>query len=332
MALDGQVYSYPDWQFAVKTEANIGTALVTTMNLMNIDGPVTFTPGTVMITDIRSGTSGRAAGVADTLICPEGVWNEISFSAIMDTVINPVIMPLLTGTTIDTGPASHDIVYNYNPPELTHAAASAVNKTATLALIHPEAAKSIIIPGATLTSLTITGDIEEENGRFKMSGTFGSGYKPSYDQATPSSMTAYGATFLYLNQATTTTTIAGCANSVIKSLGITINNPSMRVGFQGANGDPQAIARSIPEVECLLDATIKVDANTASLHSTWDAGTTVANEVSDNATWASATNFGVKADYGKIIGVAENDSGAAYYDVSQKLFAHTSGDVIEVLI
>ena len=90
MALDGQVYSFPDWQFAVKVEANIGTALVTTMNLINIDGPVTFTPGTFMATEIRSGTTGRAAGIADTLICDKGVFNEVSFTGIWDNTVSAI--------------------------------------------------------------------------------------------------------------------------------------------------------------------------------------------------------------------------------------------------
>ena len=107
--------------------------------------------------------------------------------------------------------------------------------------------------------------------------------------------------------------------------------PSAWNGFQGANGDPEAISRSVPEIEVLIDGTVKVDSNTASFHKAMADGDTVATELSDNATWASATNFGVQATYGKIIGVAENDAGSAYYDVNLKCFASTSGSVIEFL-
>ena len=240
-------------------------------------------------------------------------------------------MPNVVTTAVSTSPASFDVAFDYNPPELAHAAASAATKTLTLAMVHPESGKSVLVPGSTLTSLTVSGDVEEENGRIKMSGTFGSGYLPTYDQATPSSMTAYGSTFLYITDMDTTKTFAGASNVVVKSLSLTINNPSKYVGFQGANGDPEAIARSIPEIEVLLDGTVKVDSNTASFHKAMADGDTVTNELSDNATWASATTFGIKADFGKIIGVAENDVGSAYYDVNQKLFASTSGDVVQVI-
>ena len=335
MALDSQVYSFSDWQLGVKTEiTTIGAAAanpVINTTLVNIDGPATFTPGTVIISDIRSGTPGQIAGVVDALVCPNGVYNEVSFSGIYDSTIGPILLPNLFASVVGTGPAGYGFAYNWTSPAGDHGGTVGTNISLGLSLIHPEPAKSISLIGVCLTNLTISADVEEENGRVKMSGTFGTGYKPVYDQTSPTTPTAYGSTFRYLTQATTTTQVASCDNCVIKSISLTVNNPAKYLGFQGTNGDPQLFFRGSPEAEVLLNVTAKVDANTASLPSVWSAGTTVTNEISNHETWASATNFGIKAAYCKILNVVESDVGAGYYDISMKCMAHTEGDVVELI-
>ena len=336
MAIDPQVYAFSDWQLAVKTEiTTLGLAAanpVVNTQLIDIDGPPTFTPGTFMRTDIRSGTPGQIAGNADALVCDKGVYNEVSFSGIYDTTSGVILMPNLFAKAIGSSPAGYEVDYDWTSPTMNFGGAVGADKTLGVSLIHPEPAKSISLVGACLVTATISGDVEEDNGQIKISGTFGTGFKPVYDQTSPTTPTTYGSTKRYLSQATTTKTVAGAATAVIKSFSLTINNPAAYKGFQGANGDPEIIVRGIPELEILLDTTIKVDANTASLYSTMATDTAVATEISYNATWASATNFGFKGDKGRILSIAENDAGAGYYDISQKFFADTSGDAGELII
>ena len=336
MAIDPQVYSFSDWQMGVLTSlTTIGTAAVdpvSAVTLVDIDGPATFTPGTFMRTDIRSGTPGQIAGNADVLTCDKGVLNEVSFSCIYDTTSGAIMLPTLFGSLIGTGPAGYGHAYNWTSPDMAHDGTVGLNIGMDLTLIHPEASKSISLISGVLTTGTISGDVEEDNGQIKMSATYSTGYKPVYDQGTPTTRNVYGTTKRYITDADTTHTVAGCSNAVIKSFSLTVNNPVKYLGFQGANGDPEAAVRGLPEVEVLLDTTIKVDTNTASLHSAWATNSEVATEISDNATWGSATTFGFKGAYGRIINVTENDVGAGYYDVSQKFFAHTTDTEVDELI
>ena len=338
MAVDPQVYSFSDWQLGVKTSiTTIGLAAanpVVNLQLVDIDGPATFTPGTFMRTEIRSGTPGQIAGDADVLVCDKGVLNEVSFSSIYDTTSGVILMPNLFGVTIGSSPAGYAYTYDWTSPTMAHGQATpTADEVMDLCLIHPEPAKSISLIGGCLTTATISGDVEEDNGQIKMSATYTTGYKPVYDQTSPTTPTAYGSTKRYLSQADTTHTVAGCSNVIIKSFSLTINNP---VTYKGSNsvveGDPEIIVRGIPEVEILLDTTIKVDANTASLYAAMATNSAVATEISDNATWASAANFGFKGSKGRILRIAENDVGAGYYDVSQKFFADTSGEAAELII
>ena len=338
MAIDPQVYAFNDWKMGVKTSVTtIGLAAaasVANLQLVDIDGPPTFTPGTFMRTDIRSGTPGQIAGDADVLVCDKGVVNEVSFSCIYDTTSGAIMIPNLFGVVIGSGPAGYAYTYDWTSPTMAHGQATpTADEVMDMCLIHPESGKTISLIGGCLKTATISGDVEEDNGQIKMSATYTTGYKPVYDQTDPTTPAAYGSTKRYLSDANTTHTVAGCSNVILKSFSLTINNP---VIYKGSNsvvaGDPEIIVRGIPEVEILLNTTIKVDANTASLYKAWATNSAVATEISNHVTWASATAFGFKGSKGRITNVVESDVGAAYYDVSQKFFADTSGEAAELII
>jgi len=332
MALDGQALSPKEFKLAIKAESNIGSANTTTMQLLNVDSVEFPSFNPTQMFDVRSG-DGRTAKAADAFVSEKATPSEISFSGTADSTVLPLLIQNIVTTAVSTSPASYDIAYNYTPPELEHNASSAITKSVTVALVNPEAGDdhSIVIPGCTLTSLSLSGDMGTENGRIKMSGTFKTGYKPSTGQAAPTSMSAYGSTFYYLTNFTSKKTVAGKADCVIQSWTLNLENPSEYLGFQGSDADPEAIARSIPEITASMDATVKLDDNSADVHTNLLAGSNVATELSNNATWASATTFGMKADNGRVTSVGFNEAAAMYLDVSVKFFASTSGDMIQLI-
>ena len=332
MALDGQALSPKEFKLLFVAESTIGTANTTSMQTINVDSVEMPSFNPTQVFDVRSG-DGRTAKVADAYISQKAVQHEVSFSGTADSTVLPLLLQNIVTTAVGSSPASYDIAYNYTPPELEHGAASGITKTVTLAIVNPEAGDdhSIILPGCVLTSLSLNGDMGTENGRIKMSGTFMSGYKPTTGQAAPTGASAYGSTFYYLTTMNTTKKVAGRENVIIQSMTLNLENPASFLGYQGSNADPQAIARAIPEISVSMDATIKLDDNTADIHTDLLDGDTVATEISNHATWASATTFGIKADYGKVSSVAFNEAAAMMMDVSMKFFASTSGDVIQII-
>ena len=332
MALDGAGYSPSEFKLAIKAESTIGTANTSTMNLVNVDSVSLPALNPTQVLDVRSG-DGRTAKAADAYTSEKGTVKEISFSGTADSTVLPLLIQNIVTTAVSSSPASYDVAYNYTPPELEDGQSSGITKTVTVAIVSPEAGddQSMIFPGCCLTSLGLTGDMDDESGRIKISGTFKSGFTPSYSQSAPTSMTAHGSTYYYLTDFNTTRTVAGVANSVIASWALNLENDAVFVGYSGASADPESIVRAVPELGVSMDASVKYDDNTASLHSTWKAGTTVATTLSNNASWASASTFGVQASYGKITSVAWSEAAVMFVDVSVKCMAHTSGDVIQIV-
>ena len=334
MALDGAGYSPSEFQLALIAESTIGTVNTTTMNLINVDSVSLPALNPTQVLDVRSGT-GRTAKAEDAFVTDKGTTKEISFSGTADTTVLPLLLQNITTIAVSSSPASYDVPYNYTPPELETADSSSITirDTVTVAVVSPEAGddQSIVFPGCCLTSLSLTGDMGNESGRIKMSGTFKTGHPPAYANAKPTSMTAHGSTYYYLTDFHTTRTVAGVTKCIIASWTLNLENDAVYLGFDGSTGIPQSIVRAIPELAVSQDFSLKYDDNTAGMHVIWKAGSNAAIELSNNASWASATTFGVKAANGRITSVAWSEAAAMFVDMSIKNMATTSGDVIQIV-
>lgn len=340
MALDGAAYSPKEFELSFSTESvadgNIGeqrTAGFIDLNVDSVEMP-SFNP--TVILDPRTGT-GRTAKASDAYVSDKAMVTEINFSGVADTQSLPKLVSNIMTIAVGSSPASFDIPFNYSPPELQNNAAitdtDVYTKTLTVQIANPEAGDdhSIFLPGCVLTSLSLSGDIGTDNGRITMSGTFKTQYKPNTGQARVAG-TAYTSNYYYLTNFNTKKTIAGVSDCVIQSINLNLENPTEYVGFQGTNADPEAISRAIPEISANMDATIKMDDNTAGLHTSFLAGSNLTNELSNHGTWANADVFGIKADNGRITSVSFNESAAMYLDVSQKFLAGSSGDLIQLIV
>ncbi|MDP7621208.1 MAG: phage tail tube protein [SAR324 cluster bacterium] len=336
MALDGQALSPREYLLAFKPETTQGTKNVGTMNLINIDSIPSPSLNLTQVVDPRNG-AGRTAKTVDAFTSEKGTRKEISFSGVADNTTLPILLQAITTTAVSSSPASYDIAYNYTPPEVEIGIGSISDNlhTFTVAVSNPETGNdhSTVFPGCVLTSLSLSGSISAQSGRVMVSGTFATGMVADYGHARPTSTVAYSSTNYSINQFTTTTTVAGIANCVISDWTLNIENPSEMAGFQGSNGEPQAIVRAVPEISVSCDVTVKADDNTSGLHAQHVAGAIdEAVELSNNASWASATTFGMKMANGVITSVDFNESNAMYYNVSIKALALAgSGDLIQII-
>jgi hypothetical protein len=302
----------------------------TAYQLINIDSIEMPSFNPTQVFDVRS-SDARVAKLSDAYTSQKAVQHEVSFSGTADSTVLPLLLQHMFAVDVESDKL-YDLIGSYTPDELEHNATSDIHKTLSIAIYSPEADNdhTIIMEGATMTALTISGDMGTENGRMKVSGTFKSGYKPSVGNTRPSEK-AFGTTYYYLTTLNTKKTVANKADSVLQSLSINMENPSEYLGYQGSDADPQAIARSIPELGVTIDSTVKYDNNTADMHDSFLQGTTVATELSNHATFASATTFGVQASNCKITSVAFNEAAAMMLDVSMKVLAPSSGDMIRII-
>tara|TARA_R100001244_G_scaffold46574_2_gene41646 strand:+ start:864 stop:1877 length:1014 start_codon:yes stop_codon:yes gene_type:complete len=335
MALDGAAYSPKEFQLAIKAESTIGTANVSTMQLVNVDSVAMPNFNLTQVYEVRSGSSGRVFDVADALTDEKGVTKEITFSGVFDTTVAPLLLQncigLAEASDVVTIPAT------YTPPELETGDSSSITiaDTITIAVIAPATSggnRSIIFPGCTITALSISGDMANESGRLKFTATARTGYISSFTQAAPSSTAVYGATYYSLAAlaGTAKKTIAGAEDCVIQSFSLNLENPSEYVGQGDASGNPEAIVRAVPELSATLDATVKYDNQTAEFPTTMKGGSDVICNLANHATIASATSFAFIGSYGRITSVAYNEANAMMYDVSVKFGASGANAMLAV--
>ena len=137
MALDGAAYSPKEFQLAFVAESTIGTANVSSMQLVNIDSIEMPNFNLTQVLDARSGSSGRVFDVDDAHIDEKGVAKEITFSGVFDATVAPFLVQncigLVESSDVVTIPAA------YTPPELETGDNSSVTiaDTITIAVIAP---------------------------------------------------------------------------------------------------------------------------------------------------------------------------------------------------
>ena len=78
MALDGAGYAQSEFKLALKAESTIGTANVSSMNLINVDSVSLPALNPTQVLDIRSG-DGRTAKAADAFTTEKMTTKEIGF-------------------------------------------------------------------------------------------------------------------------------------------------------------------------------------------------------------------------------------------------------------
>ena len=320
---------------AIQKESTTGTANVTSMEELNSDGAVQISSETVIMNDLRQGT-GSIAKTLDNFECNKGVLKTYTINGIADTTTLPYLIENAMSVAISTSPASFDFPYNYSSPAIVHGGTpSDWTHTFTLALIPTSLSdKAIIQPGCICPQLVISaGGIDEENGRVKFSATIVSRYKETRGTTAPTSRTPYTNAFYYISQLTTTKTVADAASCEIAGFTLTIDNPAVFNGFQGSDGDPESIERGNPEAMITSVITVKHDDTSDSIIAAYgDNDSGKVTELSNNATWASATGFGWKGIDAPVISEpAFNEKSSMYLDVEQKYLANTSGDAIQII-
>ena len=349
MALDGTAFSPKQFKLAIGStgESTTGNAKTDALIAVNIDSLEMPNFNLTQFMDVRSGTAGRVADIDDAFISELGTTKEISFSGVFDASVAPYLLQNCIGAAESSDITS--IPFNYTPPALaTGTTSQAIQHTTTIHITAPNTTDasdgadthSMTFPGCTITSLSITGDMANESGRLKFSATARTGYIATFSTAAISPASAYGTSYYSLATLAGSglKTIAGATDCVVQSFTLNLENPSEYVGQNDANGNPESIVRAVPEIAATLDATVKYDNNnaagtqtTAEYQTAMKAGTTVATKFHNHASaLASASGFGLEALFGKITNVAYNEANAMMVDVSVKLFASSSGHVLQV--
>ena len=330
-------FSPKDFQLAIAPETAAGTAIQAagngTFNYINIDSIEFPSLNPQQVLDVRHGT-GRTLKAVDMFLTNKLTVKEISFSGIADDTILPMLLQNITQETSST----YDIEFDYDPTEIKVGDVYSDNTGTFSVLIEsPQSGYQMLFGGCVLTSLSVSGDIGEESGRLKFSGTFKSGMVPdlSPTDLAPSNGTAHFNSNYFMTDygdagdAGADTTIAGIADPILKSFSFTLENDAQFMGFDAA-GSYQVIARALPEVSATLEASVKYDDETARLVEDFNNQSTgtVANTLA--ALSDSTRNVGISIPTSIITDVSFSEEEAMFLSVSTKAVASTSGNLVSI--
>jgi len=330
-------FSPKQFQLAIAAEADGiggGEATDADYKFINIDSIEMPSLNPLQVLDVRHG-AGRTLKAVDMFLSNKLTVKEISFSGIADATILPM---LLSNITTDASTA-YEIAHNYPGIDLAYGDSVSDNtKTFAVVVVTPEAAQQMYFKGCFLTSLTISGDIGEEAGRLKISGTFKSGCIPALNDTSivpthnrASFNTNYFMTDYDHGASNGVMTIADLSGCVLKSFSLTIENDVVMSGYD-ASGNFQQMHRGIPEVAVTFDAVVKYDAETDNLIQTFGEQSTgtVANTLTatDNAT----RNVDISLPTCIITDVSFSEEDAMFLSVSSKAVASTSGSIVSITI
>ena len=330
-------FSPKQFQLAIAAEADGiggGEATDADYKFINIDSIEMPSLNPLQVLDVRHG-AGRTLKAVDMFLSNKLTVKEISFSGIADATILPM---LLSNITTDASTA-YEIAHNYPGIDLAYGDSVSDNtKTFAVVVVTPEAAQQMYFKGCFLTSLTISGDIGEEAGRLKISGTFKSGCIPALNDTSivpthnrASFNTNYFMTDYDHGASNGVMTIADLSGCVLKSFSLTIENDVVMSGYD-TSGNYQQMHRGIPEVAVTFDAVVKYDAETDNLIQTFGEQSTgtVANTLTatDNAT----RNVDISLPTCIITDVSFSEEDAMFLSVSSKAVASTSGSIVSITI
>jgi len=332
MAISSTAYSPKDFQLAIIAESVAGTAVTASMSLVNIDSIELPSLNPTQVTDVRHGT-GRTLKQVDTFTTNKVTVKEISFSGIADSTILPILLQNITQDTSDASVPDNDDLYeilnNYEPASIaldgTESSTTYANKTLTVAIDNPASGYSMIFKGCVLTSLTINGDIGEESGRIKFSGTFKTGMVPDLSASSPtfSGGTAHFNNNYFMTDFTTTK-VAGVADCVLKSFSLTIENDAQFMGFD-STGNYEVLQRALPEVIVTCDSVVKYDGNTQGLVESFETQSIGDSSGHVDIDLQGTSTIGIDINNTLLTDVSFSEEEAMFLSISQKGMADATG-------
>tara|TARA_R110000824_G_scaffold61923_5_gene164304 strand:- start:4202 stop:5275 length:1074 start_codon:yes stop_codon:yes gene_type:complete len=307
----------------------------------------TFSPVTEF--EMRSG-SGRVAQFDQVYTSDKRVITEFSLSGRLTTQD----LPIFAENTIGLASASDkiEVPSGYTP------ASPATGGTVVTGDYHlglsfyfaapggASVADSYKLTGCVCTSLTLAADMDDAAGRFSFDATFQTAFAVAKGAVSTASMTGIGSTKLFLADLgyktitlNGTTTLA--ANDALwKSVSCTIDSPVQFLGTTGTSGNPEVIARGVPETTFVLNGSVKYDTDTDQIIEAYRVGLAAdytgiylaTHAIATGTFNGSATGIGFNIPKGKFQSAEVSSDDVAMVNFECKALDGGSGLPFEILV
>ena len=271
MSFDGNFFSSKELEVGVGLDAsNVGTAFAGTFTALEVESVTMPTFNDIKIERRNGAGSGIMTATTDMFHYGKGASIEGSISGHLTDELVDILFPNVLGVaesshtyTVD-GTSTSNFTFQHND-------GSALTKTLTFAYngVGGGLDDCLKVPGCVITSLTISGDPNEDGGRMKFDLSYISRTPINISQtytSTAHTIGAYSSNYVFLGDYSDHVQIAN-TNVLLKSFSMTIDNPVVFGGFggNGTDGAPQSYLRSIPEMSITVNPVVKYDTNVDAL-------------------------------------------------------------------
>lgn len=352
MALEPNVYSGRQFEIyfahdgagdTADTDVGVFNNDVSEFRRLDIDGFALPALNPTLEFEMRSG-AGRVARTSQVFVSEKGTVREFSVSG---RATKSDILAFLTNA-VGKNHASAELVVNsaHLPGAVAYTGTEAnisendFSKTLSFAFSSPISGEVWKLAGCVCTSYEISADIGTASGRFNFSATFQTGWKPTKAALDMSNASDNDGLNIFLTDLVNHTLNDGSGDitPVISSFGFTINNPTHFIGQQGTNGDPEIVAKQVPELETLWRLGVKYDEETAKYVDSFKAGTNIkvyVGKAAESAGVPTPTGSAGFAFYGrecKLIGLEGDFGDVARLNMEGKCLDDGTNSVVEWLV
>lgn len=282
--INASVYSGKEFKVYIGSDETVGTKDGGTngdsMYRLDVTGITLpgFSPNQEF--EMRSGT-GRVAEFSQIFSSSKRALTEVSLTGRVEMQSLPILYENVFSQTA-TANNNFKLATGYAPGSFKHGDTTGdtvFEKTLTLHFVAPTADDSVTLAGCVCTSLQLSADMTSNSGRYDYTASFQTMYAPekAIDSMTSANelTTTLGSTNMFLSdQSTKDLNIMNALadgtdytsiNPIINTLSLTIESPTQFLGAQGANAEPEAFARAVPEMNITLAASVKYDTETDKL-------------------------------------------------------------------
>ena len=331
MAIDTNFFSSKELEVGVGLDAsNVGTAFAGTFTAIESDGVTPPTFNDIKIERRGGSGSGTMTAPTDMFHYGKGASIEGSVSGYLTDELMVILMKNITG--IDNASVwSFDGTSTTNV-KFEHNATSDESYTLTFAYngVGGGLDDCLKVPGCVITSLTISGDPNDDGGRMKFDASWTSrtpiNISTTYG-STANTIGAFSTNYVFLGDYSDHCKIAN-TDVLLKSYSISIENPVVFGGFggNGTDGAPQTYIRSIPEMSVVVNPVVKYDTNVDALweHARGNTEGTQAEtlaspafQMADNSTYTSG-NRAVRISDGTVTDISWDEGDYLGISVSIK--------------
>lgn len=270
MAINPSFFNAKELVVGVGLDAsNVGTAFAGTFEAIESESVAMPTFNDIRMERRGGAGSGIMSASTDMFHYGKGATIEGSVSGFLTDELMAILIPATTGVAVSSGTYTVDGTSTSNVT-FKHKDTSALNKTLTFCYNATSLNDSLKVAGCVITSLTITGDPNEDGGRMKFDASWVSRTPIAIGSTFTSSdatLGAFSTNYVFLSDYGVHTKI-DAQDVLLKSFSMTIDNPVVFGGFGGGEdgtaavkGAPQTYVRSVPEMTVTVNPVVKYDTN-----------------------------------------------------------------------